>query len=52
MSDNTLELDTGVHWEAKYELNRFTFSLKSDITLPLWKSGGILSFYYWETNWE
>ena len=53
MSDNTLELDTGVHWEAKNELNRLAFPLKSDTTLQSWKIGGILGiFYYWETNWE
>ena len=32
---DTLELDTGVQWEAKNEFNRFAFSLKSDKTLPL-----------------
>ena len=37
MSGKTLELNTGVPWEAKYELNRVAFYLKSDITLPLYE---------------
>ena len=41
-SGNTLELDAAVHWEAKNELNRLVFSLKSDIALPLSMIGGIL----------
>ena len=45
MSGNTLELDTGVHWKAKGELNRLAFSLKSDVTLPLWKIGGTLCIF-------
>ena len=31
-SSNTLELDAGVHWEAKNELNRLAASLKPDMT--------------------
>ena len=42
MSGNTLELDAGVHWEVKQELNRLAFSLKSDITLQLWMIGGMI----------
>ena len=45
MSGNTLDLDAGVHWEAKNELNRLAFSLKSYITLPLWKIRGILGIF-------
>ena len=45
MSGNTLKLDTGVDWEAKNKLSRLTFSLNSDITLPLWKIGGILGIF-------
>ena len=45
MSGNTVDLDTGVHWEAKKELNRLAFSLKSDVTLPLWKIGGIIGIF-------
>ena len=45
MLGNTLKLDTGVHWEAKYELNRSAYSLNPDITLPIWKSGGILGIF-------
>ena len=45
MLGNTLKLDTGVHWEAKYELNRLAYSLNPDITLPIWKSRGILGIF-------
>ena len=45
MSGNTVDLDTGVHWEAKKELNRLAFSLKSDVTLPLWKIGEIIGIF-------
>ena len=45
MAVDTLNLGTSVHWEEKNELNRFVFSLKSDIALLLWKVVAILRIF-------
>ena len=37
MSGNTLELDIGVHWEAKNELNRLAFSFNFTV-MKDWKN--------------
>ena len=41
-----LLFQTGVHWDAKKSLKKFTFSLKFDISWLLVKMGGINGIYF------